>query len=395
MCVTLESSDSFGRPSWAVFGFWCPDPATLEQLLSTGDPIGSACALLGGETPPSAIEIRPVKFAVGPRRRGRATGDPVFHRFDPRSTVREVISLLLGAIQGRTALPNVLGITATSRLAAVARAGFNVVYCHPMDDQTERALARVLSPQETEVEDPWTSPGGPTIPIVGRQPRRTEPRSPAPPMHSEPRSSIFLPWLFWLSIGIVGAVAIFLLAADIRRYARGTSWESSLLIKKEVPLPGEEHSVQAVLDEVKERLSECEELVPEALRQSPGFVAAETLQVIPEYQDRRRRVRQAYSDLIMIRDRMVKRQGNYVAYYYNEAGKNVAPATRLRKIEEILEEAPLGRQDCEVLKEAFGFEFENGDTVVRQWCDSLKRLDKSAVRSLSVSRTYLPLRVRR
>jgi len=195
----------------------------------------------------------------------------------------------------------------------------------------------------------------------------------------------------WLSLGIVAAAVIFLLAGDIRRYAPATSRKSPRPVDEEVPTSGdtsvpetsipEKRSPVPVLDEIRDRLDECKTLNPEGLRQSPGFVAAETLAVLPKYKDRCDRVRQAYTALIEIRDRMVKRQGGkYVAYYYDEAGKDATPATKLQKIAEILEEAPLGSEDCEVLKEAFGFEFENADSVVSRWCDTLGKLDKTAVR---------------
>jgi hypothetical protein len=386
LCVTLESSDFFGRPSWAVFGLWCPDSETLEQALSVGDPIGSACALLGSETPPRAVEIRPATIEVVPSRRRRVSAEPTFLRFDPRSTVREVISILLGAAQGRTTLPNVLGITATSRLAAVGRAGFDFVYCHPMDDRTERSLARVLSPQEPEVEEPWS----PVEPTVLPAPRRL---NASPSTAPEPRSFTLPPWFVWILIGIVGAVVILFLVVDgLRHYGSANSEEAPSPVEpilggtsaSETLVP-EERSAEAVLGEVGERLEECKELVPEALRQSPGFVAAETLEVLPKYQESRDRVRRAYSALIDVRGRMVKRQqGNYIAYYYDEAGKDAPPAMRLQKITEILREAPLGGEDCEILKGAFGFEFE-GESVVHQWCDSLESLEKTAKACLAAT----------
>jgi hypothetical protein len=152
-----------------------------------------------------------------------------------------------------------------------------------------------------------------------------------------------------------------------------------------VPSVSEEGAAEAALREVRVRLGELKKLAPESLRQSPGFKVAETIEVMPEYQEHRTRVRQAYFALLEIRDRMVKRQHNYVAYYYDEAGRYQAPATKLQKIAKILGEAPLGGEDCKILKEAFGFEFENGNSVVLRWCDSLGRLEKTA-RSLSIPR---------
>ncbi|HEV7669902.1 MAG TPA: hypothetical protein VGS22_15375 [Thermoanaerobaculia bacterium] len=388
LCVTLETSDSFGRPSWAVFGIWCPGRATLAQVLSVGDPIGSARALLGVETPPSAIEIRPATVAGGPRRRPHSSAEPVFYRFDPKSTVREVITLLLVAIQQRAQLPNVLGITATSRFAAVAQSGFKLVYCHPMDDRTERELVRVLSPPEPEVEESWTPlVEEPALPPVIRPPRRLKILPPPLPVPSEQRWSISPRWLLWLSVAIIGVGVIFLEVSDQLHDFPSISWESSSPVKREVtdfgatPAPEKvtgEISGEKMLDEVRQRLQECKTIEFEALRQSPGFKAAETVPVLPEYQESRNRVRKAYAALAEIQGRMVKRQGNYVAYYFEEAGKDAAPATRLQKIAEILGEAPLGRQDCGVLKEAFGFEFESGGSVVRRWCDAIAKLEKTA-----------------
>jgi hypothetical protein len=390
LCVTLESSDSFGRPSWAVFGLWCSDSSTLEQTLSDGDPVGSARALLGVETPPKAIEIRPATIEVGQRRRRRASTEPSFYRFDPNSTVREVTSLLLGMAQDRAKLANVLGITATSRLTAVAQMGFNVVYCHPMEDRTERALARVLSPQEPELNEAELPPGESPVPQVDRQIEiRSWTRPPSRP--PEPRSSILILGLFGLSIGVLAAVIISLLVDNIRRDPSAHSQKSSPRVEQEVSASGdtaapepsapEKRSAEAVLDKVKARLEECKQLVPGDLRGSPGFNIAETRGVLPGYEDRRQAVRDAYSGLIEIRGRIVGGPHNYVAYYFDEAGKGLASATRLQKITEIFGSTSLGRGECEIIKNAFGFELENRDSVVRQWCDTLGRLEETAIES--------------
>lgn len=391
LCVTLETSDSFGRPSWAVFGLWCPDRATLAQVLSAGDPIGSARALLGGEKPPSAIEIRPATVAAGPRRRKRASAEPLFYRFDPRSTVNEVITLLLVAIQQRTKLPDVLGITATSRFAAVAQSGFKVVYCYPMDDRTERALVRVLSPQEPTEELPSIdNPIQELVESVDRpEPKLGELRSQWPSIaRSSAASSSRWPLWFSIPLGILVPALIVLLVIGFLPDRSTISEEPALMSSGDEPAPvpedtpetsiPEARSNEGLLDDVSERLRECKKLAPDNLRRSSGFEAAETVPVLPEYQERRDRVRQAYAALIEIRGRMVKRQGNYVAYYFEEAGKEAPPATRLQKIAEILGEAPLGREDCGLIHEAFGFEFESGGSVVRRWCDTLRRLQKTA-----------------
>src|SRR4028118_2283711 len=142
LCVTLERSDPFGRPSWAVYGLWCPDHATLEQVL-LANPVGAVKGMLGLPNPPGAVHVQNGTAAVRPLRRTSAR--TTFHRFEPSASGREVTAILLGSLRGKTALPNILGITSTSRLSSLGHAGFDRIYCHPLDEQTGRALARHLS----------------------------------------------------------------------------------------------------------------------------------------------------------------------------------------------------------------------------------------------------------
>ena len=122
LCVTVESSDLSGRPSWAVFGLWCPDASTLEEAL-TGDPIAAARSVLGAATPPSVIHLQPAATTIRSSYRKKAAGT-LFRRFERGASAREVIALLLGATRSGTKLPNILGITATARLSALSEAGF-------------------------------------------------------------------------------------------------------------------------------------------------------------------------------------------------------------------------------------------------------------------------------
>jgi hypothetical protein len=282
----------------------------------------------------------------------------------------------------------VLGITAASRLAAVAREGFDVVYCHPLDDRAERALARVQSPQvlEVEGEKPAPAPAGPTAPVADGRSRRRRRAAGGLPIG-------LVAGILSISLAVVVTAAGWLLMRDFLPGAtpgRGTwqpSFDDEALAPGGSSLPAEgfeRHSAEAALAEVRERLEECRALVPEALRRTPGFLIAETVEVLPRHGDRRARVRAAYARLIEVRDRMVKREGNYVAYYFDEGGKDTAPAVRLQKIAAILGEAPLGGDDCDVLEEAFGFEFERSDSVAGRWCDSLRRLEVTAAHSLSI-----------
>lgn len=395
LCVTLEGSDSFGRPSWSVCGLWCPHRATLAEVLAAGEPIGSIRALLGNEIPPKSIEIRAAKSPAPSKKRWRASeGPPLFRRFVPGETEREATSLLLGAAEGRGILPNVLGITASSRLAAIEREGFDVVYCLPMDDLAERALKHRLGQQEPEERDepaerredaPPEEP--PSEPPRFDRPFGMPDSSPIPPPpRPAERSALVRFWPFGLVIAV--AAGAFLLLEPVTK----------AIDRRAVPpvedrgpetnglSPPEEPSVETVLQEVGERLGECKRLSPEELRGSRGFEVAATLEVLPEYKERRAHVQRAYSALLEIRERMVKRQvrKNYVAYYYDESGKGTEPAKKLAKIAEILREASLGGEECRILEEAFGFEAQDRSSALRQWCDTLRRLDET-VRNITVS----------
>lgn len=364
LCVTLETAgDSFGRGGWATYGLWCPDTAVLDQVLSAGDPIASARAVHGMEPPPAVIEIRPAAVAIAPRRSPQGFVNPVFHRFEQGATARQASGLLLGAIRSGTAPPNILGITSTAKLAAVARE-YQVVYSHPVDDDTERILARVLSPDEPEEE--WEIPPAAPAP----PPARVVDSPAAAPSVPPPRGSV----LPWLAIGVGIALVLWLGSLLARRPAPAR--EPAV----ETAAPPETLPAEAALREIERGLKDWDQLTPAALRQSPGFLAAENLEVLRDYQRERDRVRRAYASLLEVRGRVVKRQGNYVAYYFNGDGRTIPAATKLEKIGAILNEAPLGGEDCRVLARAFGSEFENEDSVVRRWCHSVRSLETTSRR---------------
>ncbi len=382
LCVTLESTDSYGRPSWAIFGLWCPDRETLEAVLSAGDPVASARALLDRERLPGVVEIQPARAMLHPLRRKPATVPPAFRRFDPKSSVREVTAILLGALRARIPLPSVLGVTATSRFAAVAREGFDLVYCHPLDERAEQALARL--PSSPEAEDPEEQPR--ELPA-----ERMTPEAPASARpwrgrsaYAPGRTFAISSWILLLAVAILGGL-VSLVVIDLWRHATDKTLmhveedAGELAVFEDVPIP-ETASEEAVLAEVKERLEEFRELAPQDLQGSPGYRVAESVPVIPKHEERRQRVRDAYSGLLGIRDRMVKPPGNYVAYFFEEEGARTPSSTRFQKIAEILAEAPLGGEQCAVLEEAFGFEFETPGSALRRWCDAAIKLEETARR---------------
>ncbi len=371
VCVTLECSDSFGRPSWAVVGLWCPDPGTLVDLLR-GDPVQVVRYLLGGQTLPERVEVPRAKTAL-PKPLRRTTTTPSFHRFEGRATIQEVKALLFGAA-GKGTLPNVLGITATSRFSAVQNEGFDVTYCQPMNDQAERALNRVVSPQVTVEED---------VP----PPANAEPRSSGP---SEPRFAVTSPWeqgwnpFFFLLGGVVVALllvtGLVLWSDSFPEEIVPTLDRGGADLDVDSGKDGQDlrtFSEEALLKKVKESLLDFQSLEPDELRGSESFQAVATLDVLLKFEEERSRAVQAFENLIDIRRRVVNRQGSSVAYYFEEQGKGTEPARKIEEIAEILSQVPLGRDDCEFLRKAFRFEFENTSSIVNRWCTALAKLDET------------------
>jgi hypothetical protein len=382
LCVTLENRDRIGRPSWTVFGLWCPDAVTLQNVL-TGDPIGAAKAVADAATPPAVIHVPTAGVAIRPGR--RKSSGTTFHRFAAGTTPREVSSILFGAIRTQTVLPNVLGITATSRLAALVQAGFDRVYCHPMDEGTERALVRRLSPPDVLEDETWPA-------VVETKPPAASARS----THLQPGSAGGFFWPAVLAASLV-AVIFVTLVYDLRLDARlpkatATQTSDSLLTGMATAPSEPEPSPQpeAALDNLKRSLEEFRKLEPEDLRQSRGFrTANEVAVLVKEHGEDRKRVQDAYAKLLELRERMFTRHDPYVAYYFDELNTgpdSPSPAERLEKIARILGEKPLGGEACTTLQTAFGFEFETEDSEVRRWCEASTRLE-SKLTSLVASGT--------
>jgi hypothetical protein len=369
LCVTLESSDHAGRPSWAVVGMWCPDPVALQEAL-TADPIGSARTTLSTPAPPAAIRLLPASATIPPRRRKSA--GTTYHRFDPATTPANVIAILLGAIRSKTALPNVLGISAASRLAAAGQPAFDIVYGHPLDERTERILTRQLSAPDVLEDGPW--PGATGVPEYGAVLQSR---------YREPASGGGFIWPLLVGSIVASVFAFYLINGSNTddSPAGNTSLHASEVA---AGVPTEEPSAvdaqnlrgKTPLQEMKQLLADFRELDPKTLCESRGFTIAEKTQVLPEYQEKRRQVQKAFATLISVRERMLNREGRYVAYYLEEEGARAPDA--MEKIAEILDDQPLGGEACTVLVEAFAFEFQDRNATVSRWCDAIGRLERTA-----------------
>lgn len=374
LCVTVGSSDSFGRPSWAVFGLWCPDLPTLDTALS-GDPISAARALLGTEPLPAAFAIQSAGTPIQPRR--SSVTQPSFHRFQPGHSADEVISILLGSVRNRSRLPNVLGVTASSRLSAIAGRGFEIVYCHPMDDNGERALTRALSSGTRGGDESKVPP----------QPGSQHSRGAQSRLIREIRIPGLVVWSAGVSAAIAAVVLGHALVEGLR--AKNPSHEP-VFATQSVPatttsdgkaaLEPKVRSREELLADVKARFEELKNLEPDVLRQSTSFIKATKLTVKREHLADQKKALDAFAALIEARNQLLKRDPDgYLAFYFDEEGSNreLDVARKLEKIAVILEKHHLGAEQCKTIRDDFGFEFDDDDSVVRQWCTTLAKLDET------------------
>jgi hypothetical protein len=291
---------------------------------------------------------------------------------------QEATSILLGAIRTQTTLPNIIGITATSRLSALAQAGYDRVYSLPMDDGTERALVRHLSAPDVVEDEAW--------------PAVVEARPPVAVRSTQPRL-VSGDRFFWFSVA-----AIAILAAVLATFVFSNRSDVPLTDATEVTAsdsppsdpdtnrsgPEMMRQPEASLHDIERSLEEFRRLDPEALRQSRGFRITNDVAVVKAHDQDRMHVQQAYLKLFEVRERLFKRGGTYVAYYFDElnTGPDSTPySERLEKITTILREKPLSDAACGTLRDAFGFEFENEDSEVRRWCEAGAHLE-STLRSV-------------
>lgn len=361
LCLTLETRDLAGRPSWAVFGLWCPDAITLSEVIAA-DPIASARAILGTDAPPNGLQLQRASKGVRPVRT-RTSPKAVFRRFDPEESAGEVLSLLLGSVHAGTVPPNVLGITASARIPELAEAGFDRVYCHPMDDLAARSFARFLTESDTQIErESW------------RDERSIPPIEPAGSSWIvRPQQSTKTRWFLWLPTGVILAVCAILIAPS-----RGRGTPSEDLPQKVSPAsssPGTKTpSSEAILLDIGERLQELKRLPPDELRHTKGYKLAQE-PVLEEWVPERKKVLDAYATLLALGERMTN--NDRVAYYFDDAGKNTEPAKRLEKVMALLEPLPFDTHPCETLRYAFAFEFEDENSTLSRWCNSETRVERT------------------
>ncbi|MDX1998983.1 MAG: hypothetical protein SF066_14805 [Thermoanaerobaculia bacterium] len=355
LCVVVESRDAFGRKSWVALGLWCPTLAVLREVLSEGDPVASARAVLGVDPPPKTLEVVASKRKFSRRASGEPPGQVRFQRFERGASPLEVISRLLAAIERGSKLPNIVAITAGSRLTDLLRMGFEWIYCHPLDARTEAAfesarstplLAVPETPQHRSSPEPVRPPVTetnqlPQSPSVPARPVR--PNLPVPP----PARRLAL-----RAAAVVISIGVFLTGMGL--------W----LTQRPRLAPAFNKKLLRVLGTENDDWKACKN---QDLKTSWAFGTVASLPVAPEHEADRLRVQEAFAWLEKKR-RIIEN----IKFLISK--KAASSSGNQVQVENWLRELTSTPSPCETLAEAFRADFETGKSPSALCCKVLVRL---------------------
>jgi hypothetical protein len=131
----------------------------------------------------------------------------------------------------------------------------------------------------------------------------------------------------------------------------------------------------APLDSVRAALDDLRKLDPERLKDSPGFITADTIAVAPQHEEDRSRVRRAYSTLIDRRNTLLDSKWIEDVKYLYDIGKGGPAGERQRSLTQQFAVASVARE-CGLLEGAFGAEMSSTDSVAATWCRTFQSLEQ-------------------
>jgi len=223
---------------------------------------------------------------------------------------------------------------------------------------------------------------------------RSEAEPPVSRRRSTPRR---LEGALWIFVIAVITTALLIARKAPLPFARRAPSPKTLQNSKP-PQSSNRQSEIPLLDALRKHVDEFRALDPEALRCSDSFAVARAIPVTSANAANGKRVADAFSSLIETRELLIKPSGapksgpvrGYVAYYFDEDGKNAKEPIKLDRIARILKDHPPDLGDCRVLEEAFAFEFDHRGSAVERWCTSVAGLEKTYQRLLRTTRPPEP-----
>jgi hypothetical protein len=396
LCVTLETPDRFTRPSLAVVGLWCPDRDALDALITQGDPIETARPMLKLGRALASLEMR------GTSRRGRARTLPdktAYLRFQQGESPELALSMLDPAASG-SSLPAILGITGSSKLTDAGKK-FRVIFSQPTDALAEEVLSRLeASPSALAERELPVIVESARTPIVGRGPdapnlpmaaepatprargRRRPPEVTTSPQQTRRAKRWVMPAVIVTSVIVTTAVTV-PFVIDGQPGMRGNQQPPEQAANAATGQPPETPPDRVNPREALERsLIALKALQPTELRKSPGFLAAEQVDVVPEHSDARQEVLRAYTVLLENQLHLTS-PGFRDSLDFALTGKIANAPDKESRIAQLRESAAVGAPACQILRGAFGEELSSPASVAHKWCDAFQSLNE-AVQSLDL-----------
>jgi hypothetical protein len=419
LCVTLETPDRIGRDALAVVGLWCPTRDVLDTLIAEGDPIETARPILRMDRPPVRLEMR-----RGGDRRNRSLKAPdktAYLRFRKGESA-ELALAMLDRAGSDSALPWIHGITGSSKLKDVGKKGYKVVFSSPTDATAEETLTRLVSSASILAERERELPvivTPPRAPIVGRgldpeevsttigDPAAT--RGKRRPLASEalrPRTETtsakrwMVPAVTMAGVIVmVAATALYIIKDqhDMRGDARlvdpaaDTAAEAATAAENEAANGAANGAGQQAVTrrrggnprvDIERAITALKALDPNALRKSPGFAAAEQVEVVAEHAEDRRSVQHAYTVLLANQQHLVS-PGFRTSLDYALSGDLQRALDKDTRIAQLLESAASGVDPCQTLGNAFHDELSSSKSVAHKWCEAFQSMNE-AVQSLGL-----------